>query len=114
MLLCVHARPTLQESRYHVFQFFHGGHILPSPSSRLFQLGNLQGFILRYQLTNVDEASGRPAAKLLALEAERDLDDPRDVAGRSLDTDGVRGDQLAPHEHRAEHDLSTDMNANER
>ena len=90
-------------------------HILPSPSSGLFQLGNLKVFILlRDELTNVDEASGRPAAKLLALEAERDLDDPRDVAGRSLDAYGVRGDQLAPHEHRAEHDLSTDINANER
>ena len=56
-------------------------------------------------LTDVDEPSGRAPAELLALEAEGDLDDARDVARRRLHPDGVARDQLAPHQHRPEHNL---------
>lgn len=45
-------------------------------------------------LTCVDEASRRPLTELFGLVGQRDLDDPGDVAGRSLDPDGVGGDQL--------------------
>ena len=56
-------------------------------------------------LTDIDEPAGRSSTKLLALEAERDLHDSRDVPGRRLHPDRVRGDQLTPDQHRPEHNL---------
>ena len=56
-------------------------------------------------LTDIDEPAGGAPAELLALEAERDLDDARDVPRRRLHPDGVARDQLAPHQHRAEDHL---------
>jgi len=40
-------------------------------------------------LTNIDESSRGSSTKLLALEAEGDLDDPGDVPRRCLNPDGV-------------------------
>lgn len=45
-------------------------------------------------VTCVDEASRRSFTELFGFVRQRDLDDPGDVARRSLDSDGVRGDQL--------------------
>ncbi len=56
-------------------------------------------------LTDIDEAARGALAELLGLVRQGDLDDAGDVPGRRLHADGVRGDELAPDEHRAEHDL---------
>ena len=58
-------------------------------------------------LTDIDESSRRPATKLFAFEAECDFDHSWYVAGRRLDSDSMRGDQLAPYKHSAEQDLHT-------
>ena len=57
------------------------------------------------QLTDVDKAAGRSLAEHLGFVGERHLHHARDVAGRGLHPDGVAGDELAPHQHGAEHHL---------
>ena len=61
-------------------------------------------------LTDIDEPAGGAPAELLALEAERDLDDAWDVPRRRLHPDRVARDQLTPHQHRAEDHLHTESN----
>ena len=57
------------------------------------------------QLTDIDKAAWSSFAEHLGLVGESDLHHPRDVPGRGLHPDGVAGDQLAPHQHGAEHHL---------
>lgn len=48
----------------------------------------------RHCITCVDEPSWRSFTELFGLVRQRDLDDPWDVSRRSLDPDGVGGDEL--------------------
>lgn len=58
-------------------------------------------------LTDIDESTRSSATKLLALEAEGDLDHAWDVSGRGLNSNGMRGDELTPNQHGAKDDLKT-------
>ena len=50
-------------------------------------------------VTCVNETSRRSFTELFGLVGQRDLDDPGDVTGRSLDPDSMRGDQLHTDRH---------------
>lgn len=58
-------------------------------------------------LTDIDKASGRALAELLALVGERHLDNAGYVSRRGLDPYRVRCDQLAPHQHCAKDHLQS-------
>ena len=59
--------------------------------------------MLFVDLTSVDESSRCSFAELFGFVGQRDLHDPGDVTGRSLDPDGMRGDQLEVETHRHSH-----------
>ena len=50
-------------------------------------------------VTCVNKTSRRSFTELFGLVGQRDLDDPGDVTGRSLDPDSMRGDQLQTDRH---------------
>ena len=61
--------------------------------------------VTKKKLTYINESPGRALAELLALVAQSDLNDSRDVSGRRVHSNRVRRDQLAPNQHRAENHL---------
>jgi hypothetical protein len=56
------------------------------------------------KLTSIDESAGHVTAELFAFVRESDLA-RAGVSRRNLELDGVRRDELAPEQHRAEHHL---------